>query len=163
MKSKIWPLLTSVGLLIVAGGAFLFFVQVTVLQVKNMDRPRTLRIRVHPSEPFFLFYTNSIYDKPVVEEFQASGDAILLKGVRTKDPGVMEYYGFDEVKEFHPVERRFTHPLVIKKGMKEGQGLIVGDKKIYLSDLAEKGDRIQLRAMSLSLGSYLFSRVLEGA
>ncbi|MBU2499159.1 MAG: hypothetical protein KKE57_09680 [Proteobacteria bacterium] len=162
MKRKIWPLLTSVGLLIVGGGVFLFFAEVTLLQVTNLDRPHTLRVRVGPSEPFFIFYTHSIYDKPVMEEFVIEKDAIILKGVRTEDPGVMEYYGFDDVKDFHPTERRFPRPLVVKRGMREGQGLMIGARTIYLRDLAEKGERIQLRAVTSSLGSYLVSTVLRG-
>jgi flagellar motor switch protein FliM len=46
---------------------------------------------------------------------------------------------------------------LIRRGMGEGQGLIVGDRKIYLSEIGEKGDRIQLRVESISLGKYLLS------
>ena len=163
MKRKIWPLLTSVGLLIVGGGVYLFFTEATLLQVSNLDRPHTLRIRVGPSEPFFIFYVNSIYDKPVKEEFLIERDAIILRGVWTKNAGVMEYYGFDDVKDFHPVERRLDGPLIIKRGMKEGQGLMVGARRIELKNLAEKGERIEIRAVTSSLGSYLLSRVLRGS
>jgi hypothetical protein len=39
--------------------------------------------------------------------------------------------------------------------------LIVGDKKIYLSEIGEKGDRIQIRVESLSLGKYLLSMLFK--
>jgi len=41
----------------------------------------------------------------------------------------------------------------------EGQGLIVGDRKIYLSEIGARGDRIQLSVRSLSRGAYLYSRI----
>ena len=153
MKRKIWPLLTLIGILIVAGGVLLSK-KVTVFHLENMDHPRAIRIRVSPSEPFSIFYIHSIYKVPVVEEFQAEKDAIVLKGVRTKSPAVMEYYGFEDMKEFHPMNQRLG-AIYFKWGIGEGQGLIVRDKKIYLSEVGEKGDRIRLRVESISLGKYL--------
>jgi hypothetical protein len=141
--------------MILAGGVFLFK-KVTLLHIENMDRPKAVHIRIHPAETFFMFYIHSIYKEPVVEEFQAEGNAIMLKGVRTKSPAVMEYYGFQESKEFHPMNLKLGAVFLIRRGMGEGQGLIVGDRKIYLSEIGEKGDRIQLRVESLSLGKYLF-------
>jgi hypothetical protein len=124
-----------------------------------MDRPNAIHVRISPSETFSMFYIHSIYREPVIEEFQAEKDAIILKGVRTKSPAVMEYYGFEDMKEFHPMNQRLGAVFLIKRGMGEGQGLIVGDKKIYLSEIGEKGDRIQLRVKSISLGKYLLSTV----
>jgi hypothetical protein len=106
-----------------------------------------------------MFYIHSIYKVPVVEEFQAEKDAIVLKGVRTKSPAVMEYYGFEDMKEFHPMNKKLGTVFIIRRAMGEGQGLIIGDKKIYLSEIGERGDRIQLRVESMPLGSYLLSRV----
>ena len=71
------------GILVIAGGV-LFLKQVTVLHLENMDHSRTIRIRISPSEPFSVVYIHSIYKEPVVEEFEAEGNAIALKGVRTK-------------------------------------------------------------------------------
>jgi hypothetical protein len=48
---------------------------------------------------------------------------------------------------------------IIRRGIGEGQGLIVGDRKIYLSEIGERGDRIQLRVESMSSGKYLLSTV----
>jgi len=120
-----------------------------------MDRPKTIDIRIGASEPFSLFYIHSIYKEPVAEEFQAEKGAILLKGVRTKSPAVMEYYRFQDAKDFHPLNQQLGAVFIIKRGMGEGQGLIVRDKRIYLSEIGEKGDRIQVRVESISLGNYL--------
>jgi len=125
-----------------------------------MDHPRTVRIRVSPTEPFSVFYIHSIYKEPVVEEFQADGDAVVLKGVRTKSPAVMEYYGFEDMKGFHPMNQRLG-AIYFKWGIGEGQGLIVGDRKIYLSGIGERGDRIQLRVESMPLLNYLLSEMFK--
>ncbi len=106
-----------------------------------------------------MFYIHSIYNEPVIEEFQVEREAIVLRGVRTKSPAVMEYYGFEDMKEFHPMNQRLG-AIYFKWGVGEGQGLIVRDKKIYLSEIGEKGDRIQLRVVSMSLGKYLLGQFM---
>jgi hypothetical protein len=160
LKQKTWPLLILIGICVIAGGV-LFLKKVTVLHLENMDHPRTIRIRVHPPEPFFVFYIHSIYKEPVVEEFEAEGDAIALKGVRTKSPAVMEYYGFEDMKGFHPMHQRLG-AIYFKWGTGEGQGLMVRDRKIGLKEIGNSGDRIQLRVESLSLGQYLFLEIVQG-
>jgi len=124
-----------------------------------MDYPRAIRIRINSSEMFSVFYIHSIYKEPVIEEFQFEKEAIILRGVRTKSPAVMEYYGFKDTREFHPMNRRLG-AIYFKWGMGEGQGLIVRDKKIYLNEIGERGDRIRLSMESVSLGRYLFG-ILE--
>jgi hypothetical protein len=146
------------GIMVLLGGVFLF-TDVTFLCIENMDHPRTIRIRISPPEAFSAFYIHSIYKEAVIEEFQAEKEAIILKGVRTKSPAVMEYYGFEDVKEFHPLNYRLGAVFIMRRGMGEGQGLIVKERKIYLSEIGETGDRIQLRVESVSLGSYLLSMV----
>jgi hypothetical protein len=155
LKQKTWSLLILIGLLVIGGGV-LFLKKVTVLHIENMDHSRTIRIRISPFETFSMFYIHSIYKEPVVEEFQAERNAIILKGVRTKSPAVMEYYGFEEMTGFHPMNQRLG-AIYFKWGIGEGQRLIVRDRKIYLSEIGERGDRIQLRVESLSLGKYLLS------
>ena len=152
------PLLILIGIVIIAGG-FLFFQKVTLLHIENMDRQRTIHIRITPSESFSMFYIHSIYREPVVEEFQVDHQAIILKGVRTKSLAIMEYYGFQESDEFHPMDLKLGAVFLIRRGMGEGQGLIVRDRKIYLSEIGEKGDRIQLRVESISFGEYLFASI----
>ena len=147
-----------IGIIVVLGGFFLFS-NVTLLRIENVDHPRTIRLRISPPEPFSVFYIHSIYKEPVIEEFEAEKDALVLKGVRTKSPAVMEYYGFEDIKEFHPMNYRLGAVFIMRRGMGEGQGLIVRERKIYLSEIGERGDRIQLRVESVSLGKYLFSMV----
>jgi hypothetical protein len=159
LKRKIWSLLILIGLVAIIGGA-LFYQKVTVLHLENMDHPRTIRIRIGASEPFSVFFVHSIYKAPVVEEFQAERGAIVLKGVRTKSPAVMEYYGFEDMKEFHPMNQKLG-AIYFKWGIGEGQGLIVRDRKIYLSEIGERGDRIQLRVESMSLLNYFFSQIFK--
>lgn len=159
MKRKIWPLLILIGLVTVVGGV-LFLEKVTVLHLENMDHPRTMRIRIAASEPFSVFYVHSIYKEPVVEEFQAEKGAIVLKGIRTKSPAVTEYYGFEDMKEFHPMDQKLG-AIYFKWGTGEGQGLIVRERKIYLSEIGQRGDRIQLRVESMSLLNYFFSEMFS--
>jgi hypothetical protein len=158
LKLKRWPLLVLIAILIVAGGVFLFK-KVTVLHLRNMDRPRATLVWISSSEPISLFYIHSIYREPVTEELQVEGDTLVLKGVRTKNPGVMEYYGFEDIKEFHPMNQKLGTVFIIRRGMGEGQGVVVKDRKIYLSEIGERGDRIQLRVESMSLGKYLLGKV----
>jgi len=147
------------GLVAIVGGV-LFLEKVTVLHLENMDHPRTICIRIGPSEPFSVFYVHSIYKEPVVEEFQAEKGAIVLKGVRTKSPAVSEYYGFEDMKEFHPMDQKLG-AIYFKWGTGEGQGLIVRDRKTYLSEIGQRGDRIQLRVESMSLLNYTFSEIFS--
>jgi hypothetical protein len=160
LKGKSWALLALIAILIVAGGVFLFK-KVTLLHIENMDRSKALHILISPSETFSMFYIHSIYQEPVLEEFQAEKDAAILKGIRTKSPAVMEYYGFGDMKEFHPMNVRMGAVVIIRRGMGEGQGLIVGDRKIYLSEIGERGDRIQLRIESMPLLNYFFSEIFK--
>jgi hypothetical protein len=155
LKLNTRPFLLVIGILILAGGVFLFVKKVTVLQVKNLDHSQTLRLRTGPSGAFSIFYINSIYDEPVSEEFKIRGDSIILQGVRTKSPGVMGYYGFDDIKEFHTINKNLGTAFIFKKGMVEGQGLRIGEKKIFLNEVGEKGDSIQLSAGQMRLGHYL--------
>jgi hypothetical protein len=145
-------------ILILAGG-LLFFYSVTLLRLENMDRPKVMLVRIGPSERFSMFYIHSIYQEPVTEEFEAERGAITLKGVRTKSPAVLEYYGFEDTSEFHPMNQRLGAIFIMRRGMGEGQGLIVRDRKIYLSEIGEKGDRIQLRVESIHLWRYLLNQV----
>lgn len=135
--------------------------KVTVLHLENMDHPRTIPVCINPSEQFSMIYIHSIYREPVIEEFQAEKEAIILKGVRTKSPAVMEYYGFEDMKEFHPMNLRLGAVFIIRRGMGEGQGLIIRDKKVYLSEIGERGDRIQVRVESMPLGKYLLVKILN--
>ena len=147
-----------IGISIVAGGVLLLC-NVTLLHLENTDRPKAMHVRIAPSERFSIFYIHSIYKERVTEEFQMERGAFVLNGVRTKSPAVMEYYGFEETNEFHPMNQGLGAVFIIRRGMGEGQGLIVRERKISLSEIGEKGDRIRLRVESIPLGKYLLSLV----
>jgi hypothetical protein len=157
LRKKTWSLLILIGLWVIGGGV-LFLKKVTVLHLENMDHPRTIRIRVRPPEAFSVFFIHSIYKEPVVEEFEAEGDAIALKGVRTKSPAVMNYYGFEDMKGFHPMHQRMG-TVHFMWGVGEGQGLRVGDRTIFLNEIGNSGDRIELRIESMFLLNYLLSEI----
>ncbi len=160
MKTKAWLLLALIVILI-GGGSLLFFKKVLLLELENTDRPRTLQIRIEPSERFTVFYTHSITNEGVIEEFQANADGIVLKGVRSKSPAVMEYFGFEDMKEFHPMNV-VLGAIFFRVGMGEGQGLVVRDRKIYLSEIGARGERIRLRVKSVPLGYYLYLSAFKG-
>jgi len=143
-----------IGLLIAAGGVLPFLVKLTVIELRNLDRPQVRLIRVSPGERFRMFYRHSIYDADVAEEFEVRTDALILRGVRTESPRVMEYYGFDSVIGFHPLEIRFKAPLIIRRGISQDQGFVFLGKRLFLHEIAEKGDRIRLRLTTVSWGAY---------
>ena len=159
MKPKTWVLVILILIVIgVAAGGVSLSKQILLLQLDNTDQPRTVQVRIDPSERFSIFYIHSIYREAVTEEFQADRDGIVLKGVRTKSPAIQEYYGFQDTKDFHPFNVKLG-AIFIRVGEGEGQGLVVRDRKIYLSEVGKRGDRIRLRVTSVSMGSYLLSRV----
>ncbi len=157
MKVKFFLLL----LLIILGGGFFLLKETSLLSIENMDRSRSIYIKIAPKDKFSIFYIHSIYQEPVIEEFMVEKDFIILIGVKTKSPAVMEYYGFEDTKEFQKMNVRLGGFFIIKRASGEGQGLIVKDKKIYLSELGEKGDRILIRLKQISLGRYIFSKFFQ--
>lgn len=157
MKLKCWIPLIGIGILLMAVGSLLLK-KVTFLSLENMDRPKTFSIQVSPSEPFSISYIHSIYKEPVVEEFQIDQGSLVLKGIRTHHPGILEYYQFEDRKEFHRMDRRFG-VLFFKIGMGEPQRMILRGREISFSKMGEKGDRIRLGLKGVSLGGYLFHRV----
>ena len=135
--------------------------KVLLLELENTEHPRTLQIRIEPSERFTVSCIHSIYNEPVIEEFQADEDGIVLKGVRSKSPAVMEYFGFQDMKEFHPMNL-VLGTIFFRVGMGEGQGLVIRDRKIYLSEIGARGERIRLRVKSVPLGYYGVLSALKG-
>ena len=157
MKAKSRPLLISAAVLLAAGGAFLFSRDVTVLCLRNLDHARQRVFRVNPPERFYLYYRHSIYDAPVTEEFEAGCDGITLKGIWTSHPGVMEYYGFEQVRDFHRREVRFDRPLTLKRCLRQGQGVVVAGTPVGLERLAEVGERVELGVRSMPIWRYWIS------
>lgn len=135
----------------------LFSWDVPVLYLRNIDHARLLMFRVHPPERFYMHYRHSMYDAPVTEEFEAGRDGITLKGVWANHPGVMEYYGFEQAREFHRREVRFTRPLTIKRCIRQGQGLVIAGSPLDLAKLAEIGERVEVGVRSIPVLNYWFS------
>jgi hypothetical protein len=157
VKKKSRLLLILIGLFILTGGA-LNLTKISILYLENTDRPKSHPIRVSSSERFAVIYFHSIYKEPVIEQFQVDQGAIILKGVRTRHPGILEYYGFEDMKEFHPMDRRVGAPL-FRVAMGEPQSLVIQSRKISFNEVGERGDQIQLRLDSVSLGHDLYLRV----
>jgi hypothetical protein len=155
MTRKSGLLLILIGLGIVGGIVFLLNTKILVLQLQNMDHPRVLSVRTKPLERFSIYYIHSIYQEPVTEEFEAAPNTITLKGVRTKSLAITEQYGFDDQKSFHPMDEKLG-AIFFRVAEGQGQGLIIRDRKIYLSEIGARGDRIQLSVRSISVGTYLF-------
>ena len=160
MKRKRWFLLILIGIALVLGGVFLLNTKTLVLQLQNMDHSRTLNVRIKPMERFSIYYIHSNFQEPVIEEFEAAPNTIILKGVRTMSPAIAEQYGFDAQKRFHPMNEKLG-AIFFRVAEGEGQGLIIRDRKIYLSEIGARGDRIQLCVRSISEGSYLFAMLSE--
>lgn len=148
-------------IVILIGGWVLSLKKVLLLELENTEHPRTLQIRIEPSERFTVSCIHSIYNEPIIEEFQADENGIVLKGVRSKSSAVMEYFGFHDMKEFHPMNR-VLGTIFFRVGMGEGQGLVIRDRKIYLSEIGARGERIRLRVKSVPLGYYGVLTALKG-
>jgi hypothetical protein len=160
VKTKGWLLLAFIVILI-GGGGVLSLKKVLLLQLENTDHPRTFQIRIGPSERFTVSCIHSIYNEPVIEEFEAEEGGIVLKGVRSKSPAVMEYFGFQDMKEFHP-KNLTLGAIFLRVGMGKGQGLAVRDRTIYLSEIGARGERIRLGVKSVPLGYYWYLSTFKG-
>jgi hypothetical protein len=159
LKQKTWFFLILIVILIVSGGV-LSFKKILLLHLENTEFPKSIQVWIKPSERFSIFYIHSIHREAVTEEFQADRSGIVLKGVRTTSPAIQEYYGFQDTKDFHPLNLKLG-AIFIRVGEGEGQGLVVRDRKIYLSEVGKRGDRVRLRVRSVSMGSYFYSKFFE--
>ncbi len=157
MKRKTTHLLTLLVVVIAAGGLLFLSLdmKILVLQLENMDRPQTLSLRIQPMERFSIYHVHSVHHEPVIEEFEAAPDnTIVLRGVRTMSPAIAEQYGLDNQKSNHTMDEKLG-AIFFRVAPGEGQGVIVGDRKIYLKEAGSEGDRIQLSVRSISAASYL--------
>jgi hypothetical protein len=156
MKTRGWISLFCLAVLVV-GGILLVFQEVWVLRVENTDHPRELMIRTAPAARFSLSYINSIYLQPAAEDFRVGeGEEIILLGVRTRSPAVAAYYGFEEGKDYYPVNRTLKS-FVLRLGMSQAQTLSWGNRQISLGELGEPGDRLEVRVVRMTRMQYLLS------
>ena len=143
-----------------AGGAFLSK-EVLVLKIVNTDDLRRLPVFVKVASQFTLSYINSIYLEPAAEEFEVGeGEEMTLKGVRTKSPAVAQYYGFEDGREYYPVKRKMKS-FALRVGMTSPQTLAWGNQKISFKEMGEKGDRVEVGVVRMTLAHYLFSKFLK--
>lgn len=159
MKRKV-RLLLILPVVMIMGTGFLFLnMKVLVLHLQNMDHPRVLSVLIQPTERFSIYYVHSVHHRPVIEQFEAAPDnTIVLKGVKTMSPAIAEQYGLDRQKSIHPMDEKLG-AIFFRVVPGEGQGVIVRDRKIYLTEVGSEGDRIQLSVRSISAGSYLSTKV----
>lgn len=161
MKLRGWLLLLSILVLIAAGGVLLF-TEVLVLRIVNADRTRKFLIFIRPSSQFSLSYIHSIYLEPATEEFEVGEDEeMILKGVRTKSPAVAQYYGFEDGREYFPVHRRMKF-FAVRVGMSNAQTLHYENQEISLLEMGEKGDRLEVRVVRMTLARYFFVKISRG-
>ena len=130
----------------------MLFKKTLLIEIRNLERPVTVRIGIEPSEPVTIFYIHSIYDEPVAEELEAGVQGFVLRGIRTQGPGVMEYYGFEAAGGLQPVHRVLGNFFVVKRGPRRDQGVRVGGRVVSLHEIAEEGDRVRLEVKQVSLG-----------
>ena len=156
MKTRGWIFLLCLSILL-GGGVSLAFQEVWVLRVENTDHPGELMIRTAPAARFSLSYMNSIYLQPAAEDFRVGeGEEIILLGVRTRSPAVAAYYGFEEGKEYYPIDRTMKS-FVLRLGMSQAQVLTWANGRISLGELGEPGDRLEVRVVRMTRGRYLLS------
>jgi len=162
LKKTVRPLCAWIGVLIAAGGVFLFSGDVTVLSVRNLGRPATsFCFKTASSEQLTLFYINSMYSEPVEEVFEVTDGDIILKAVRTSSPAVMEYYGFDNPRSVQHLHRNLGRAFVIQVSVNQEQRVTIGDRTIHLRDLGNPGERVQVRVNRVSPASFILSGMMH--
>lgn len=148
-------------LLALAAGWALFFYPVTVLQFVNDDRGRITRFRMEPGEVFSVGYRHSIYDQPVTEEFSIGpGREFILTGLRSPSGAVLEYFGFGDSREFHPMDRKMEK-IVFRVAAGVPQRLILNGREISFLEFGGHGDRIKAEIVSIPLGRYFIGLVVK--
>jgi hypothetical protein len=161
LKKRTRPLFAWTGVLIAAGGVFLFSKTAMVLFVRNLDHPSSFHFKVAPSEQVILFYTNSIYNAPVEEVFEVRDEDILLKAVRTDSPAVMEYYGFEGTGPVQTLNKSLGPSFSIQASMRQDQRLKIGQSTLDLRTIASGGDCILVRVDQVSLARFLWWKVFQ--
>lgn len=154
-------LLIAFALFLTGFGFFFHFTKVSAILLTRADDSKRIVIKAAPGEEFSYFYTHSIYGVPVQEEFRTGRDKILLIGVQSAHAGVREYYSFESSEEFTFIKREFNHPIAIKIGEGENQGIIAGGKTILFREIGKSGDRILLSVKEYSLASYIYEVIFS--
>jgi hypothetical protein len=140
------------GRSIAAGGAaagavalLLALRPVTVLELENASRGRTLRAAVGDGEPFSVVYHHSMYDAPVTEDFVVTGGRIVLEAVSSPSAAVREYFGLLGAGERQRVTRSMDD-VVFRVAAGVPQRLLVRGATRSFLEVGDHGDRLVLRA-----------------
>ena len=158
MKPRAW-LLPVIGLFLIGAGVAFCLRGSPYLVIVNTDRGREFRIPL--GSRFTLSYVNSIYRAPAAEDFEVGEkNEIVLKGVRTRSAAVAQYYGFEDGREYYPVERRMKS-FALRVGMTDLQALDVGNEKVSLGKMGSAGDRLEFRVEKLSQARVWLSRITK--
>ncbi len=122
---------------------------VTALEVENTGRGEATRIALREGEAFSVISQNSIYDRPVTEEFVVRpGRRIVLHAVSSPSAAVREYLGIVEEGERHePAVERDSREIVFRVAMGTPQRLHVGRLEWSFLQLGDHGDRLVIRAI----------------
>jgi hypothetical protein len=138
-------------LLLAAAGAVFFFRPATVLEFENAGRGIVARFPVNTGDTFSITYQHSIYRQPVVEEFSVGpGGELVLTGVRSESGAVLEYFGFNDTRPFHAMNRPMR-TIVFRVAVEGAQMLTLGGLQVSFLELGDPGDRITLRLADVSL------------
>lgn len=122
---------------------------VTALEVENTGRGEATRIALREGGAFSIVSQNSIYDRPVTEEFVVRPDRrIVLRSVSSPSAAVREYLGIAEARERHePAVERDSREIVFRVAMGTPQRLHVGRLEWSFLQLGDHGDRLVIRAI----------------
>jgi hypothetical protein len=121
----------------------------TLLQAALRDFGQVIWERpISPGEQFYLIHRNSIYGSLVWEAFTVDGEGLIwLKGIKSSDPAVLEYYGLEDFSsEWIGLSRKIERiPLLIT--LLGEVRLEFGPEKLFLSTLLPDGTFLNIQTV----------------
>jgi hypothetical protein len=119
---------------------------VTVLEIENTARERTVRIALGRGEAFSVTSHHSMYGAPVTEEFVVDrAGRIVLTAVSSSSAAVREYLGITAAGERHALTRAMPE-VVFRVAAGEAQRLHAGGAERSFLEFGDHGDRLVMRA-----------------
>ncbi|MDQ1333569.1 MAG: hypothetical protein QG552_519 [Thermodesulfobacteriota bacterium] len=155
------PLLILTIVVFMAGGAFFSLFSVTLLTVENPDRSEGPSLWVRAPQRFEMFYVQSMYGHPVKEDFRIEGNRIVLEGIRTGHAGIMEYYGYEDLKDLSGLNRDLGSCFTMQIGLQGGQGLSLGEKTLFLEEMGTPGDRVRVAVKAVPLWRWILTGIRQ--
>lgn len=104
-----------------------------------------------------MVYIHSMYGVPVMERFRILQGKIVLQGVFTRHPAVVEYYGKEGWESLSALHRDLGPTVDVIRGNRGGQGFRLGDGTVLLEELGEIGDRIRIQVREMPFWRHLLS------